>query len=309
MWIEYNHVPLKVVDLQRMERVNVYTEDNADLLYVRWYLAAVCTLAPGGLPKALSVTRLSTDTDKSLKGRDDTIAQVRNDPRAKNPTEETLQTEFDFPGQAPPNVWFTGAESDAEIRYRLLKPRCPLRVWAWDGRTGKPIRWLESPRPGFTVDATVGPTPISCDVVAADGEPNSVAVLFQIRTDVTPCPVGSDRFVLSHRWETTHGHDENYYLTRQINGEIIFHAGVRDALGKNPDLVRNQFMHPVPLGMKRQPAMIAQSSDGLKISYTVLDVDQAITFSPGDSGATHIEIEEKMTVVMPRGNEGTAFPT
>lgn len=308
MRIEYNGVNLHVVELNRYERVNVFSPDGVDLLYVRHLIGATCVLAPGGYPRLPSVTRVSDEVRKRLEGDDNTASTLRTRPRGLDPAEESLHLEIDEPRPdrpVPQSLHHSGPESDAEIRNRLAMPRRKLILWAWSKKTGKEIRWLESPREGFDVDASNGPIPISWDVVAADGEPNSLGVFFQIRTDLPPCPVGSDRFVLSHRWEMTHGQDENYYLTRKIDGEIVFHAGVKELLGKNPDWIRNQFLHPVPLGFRRAPTTMVMSSDGLTIHYSILDTDQSIVFSPGDSGATKLDIAERVEMTFPLGNEGT----
>lgn len=299
MYVEYNDVPLHVIELNTYEREAVYTEDNADLLYIRHVLGVTCTYAPGGVPALVSVTALSPETAGMLNRANAAAPYAANargfDPGVVRPRLEPMgglrrdQTAF----------LRSGAETDAELRHLLLTPRKKLILWAYDRQTGQKIAWLESPRPGFSVDADNGPRPIACDVVAASGEPSSVAVHFMIETAQAPCPVGSDRFVLAHRWQVSHGHDEDYYLTRTIEGTITFHPGVRDIINIHPDRIRNQFIHPVPLGFRRGLPEIVQSSDGLTIRYVITDTDPTVVFAPGDSGATQIDIQEKFQYVTP----------
>ena len=301
MEIEYGpYVHLDVVDMTRYERRNVYSQDMADLLYVEEIFGFVATYAPGGRPILPSVRNLSPATQDRIgldRKVDPTANALRANPRGRNPGEiaqiHGVTMEQDGAGGQPANQMRSGPETDAELRYHLMTPRGKFILWAYDRQTGKQFKWVESPRPGFEVDAANGPHPLACDVVNASGEPHSISVHYQIKTAQTPCPVGSDRFVLSHRWEMSHVHDENYYLTRVIEGEIVFHAGVKHVIGLHPDMLRNQFLHPIPLGFQRHAPRIVQSSDGLTIRYVITDTDPTITFSPGDSSATRIEIAER----------------
>lgn len=305
MYFQYGTLTFKVIELVRYERRNIYSEDGTDLLYVRHVLGVAATYAPGGLPKLASVIGTSRTTDFRLQDGDDTIATVRstlgrgNDPDPAT-TRTTPQLESDFSGVVSVGLHHSAPETDAELQNRLLVPRKRLILWAYSKQTGGLVRWLESPRPGFTVDATVGPLPLSCDIVSTAGEgPTKAVMFFQIQTDLPPCPVGSDRFVLSHRWEVSHTHDEDNYLTRVTEGTIVFHAGIRDALALNPDAVRNQLIHPVPIGYERKVPSVRQSGDGTTIKYTITDTDPKIMFSPGDSGCTTIEILERCTILTP----------
>lgn len=311
MFLEYNDVSLKCLDLQRYSRRSVYSPDGADLLYVRTVLGVMATYAPGGYPRMPSVTNIGGDTENVMGGRDNTVQILTQLPRGtpdptggRSGTVDTVPTlESDLPGsQRLAGPFFSGPQTDVELRNRLLMPRKKLILWAYDKRDGKAVRWLESPRSTMSTDATNGPIPISCDVVSAAGEPNSVGVFFQVQTDVSPCPIGSDRAVLSHRWEMSHTADENFYLTRIIRGEIIFNGAYINTFSVNPDSLRNQFIHPIPVGFSRGIPQVSQSADGLTIRYIVTDTDPTIMFSPGDSGATQIQILEKIALYKPWAN-------
>ena len=291
---------LRVIDMTRFDRDAVWSPDGTTLIGVDTILGWNCTFAPGGYPRLDSATALSPDTVAHLVGSDATEAVLRANPRGANPgaTERVVtppSMELDVPGSSPvpANLERSGPETDAELQRRLWLPRQKIILWVYDKQTGRPIRWLESPRPGFTQDAANGPIPLSVDVVSVAGEPLSTAIHFQIQTRMSPCPTGSDRLVLSHRWQMTHGHDADNYLTRTIEGQVVFHGGVLAHLGIQPDSIRRQFIHPIPLGMRRTPPTVTQSPDGLTIRYTVVDTDPTIMFDAGDSGATNVLIAEK----------------
>lgn len=304
MYVQYGNTTLRVIDLQRFERVNIYTPDNTELLYVRKTLGFSTEFSPGGLPKMPSASQISPHVAETFSGADPTSTKLTTNPRGETIggsylNAPSLEDDVGGNSQAPPTAWRSGPETDGEISSRLMIPRQRLILWAYDRQTGAPIRWLESPRPGMTVDCTTGPLPLSCDVISVKGEPNSVGIYFQIQTDMSPCPTGADRFVLSHRWTMTHTYDEDYYLTRITSGEIIFHAGVRERISTNPDSVRNQFILPIPTGFRREIKEITASSDGCTIRYVVADTDPTICFSPGDSGATQMSIVETSQYTQP----------
>lgn len=305
MYLTYGTTTLAVIDLNRYERTNVYSEDGTDLLYVKHLIGVSAVYSPGGMPQQPSVTDLSPATRATLGGTDYTSTVLTVNPRGQDPTgvNTTPSLESDFPGiRAPITSQYTGIETDAELRYRLLAPRQSLTLWGLDRQTSAFIRWLESPRPGFTVDCKNGPKPISCDVITADGE-TSLGVFFQIETYTQPCPQGSDRLVLSHRWTMRHTHDERNYLTRVVEGTIVFNSEVIYATGIRPDWVRNQFIHPIPLGYQRRVPLIEATSDGLDIHYIVTDTDPTIVFEPADSGATSIDIVETLRYTIPVENK------
>lgn len=309
MEVDYGTISLRVLDFSMYSRQAVYTQDEADLLYVKHSLGFSGVYAPGGTPGLDSVAALSPETAARLNRTDSTSRILGVSPGGVDPGTAPAPGIFDPPVMEPRAGGMpvgtpafgqrTGPETDAELYLRLMTPRQRLVVWAFDRQTGGRIAWLESPRPGFSVDAANGPKPVACDIISVAGEPHSVGVYYQIETYQPPCPVGSDRLILSHRWEVSHGHDDDYYLTRVITGTVVFHAGVRDLIGIHPDRIRNQFLHPIPLGFRRGLPEITQSSDGLTIHYVITDTDPTIIFAPGDSGATQIDIKEKFQYTTP----------
>lgn len=263
-------------------------------------LAAGAILGPavGGAIATAIDSAIEADAKVAL---DKTASVLASTPRGRAPGETarintTPRLETDEPGdhRLDDAQFRSGPETDAELRARLWLPRQKFILWAYNKQTGKPIRWLESPRPGFTTDAANGPKPLSVDVVGVSGEPESVVVHFQIQTETSPCPTGSDRLVLSHRWQMSHTSDENNYVTRVIKGQIVFNGAVMRHQNVNPDFVRAQFIHPIPLGMERKVPEIIASPDGLTIRYTITDTEPKIVFDPGNSGATQIQIVEKL---------------
>lgn len=300
MYLQYGAVKLKVLDLTRFERETVWSDDGADLLYVRNTIGVTAVYAPGGNPVLTSLARKSLITQDTVAGQDATADILEKDHRPLAPPLEQPHLESDLTAAQlaalPMDKRATGPETDVELRLLLTLPRQTLILWAYSRETGEPFKWLESPRPGFETDAANGPKPLSVDVVSASGEPNSIAVHFQVQTDMSPCPAGGDQLVLSHRWEMTHTHDEDQYLTRIIRGRIVFNGAVYRHAKINPDFVRAQFLHPVPIGYVRTVPRVCASSDGLTIEYQIHDTDPKITFDPGNSGATRVAIREKTTV-------------
>jgi hypothetical protein len=108
--------------------------------------------------------------------------------------------------------------------------------------------------------------------------------------------MGSDRPILSHRWQMTQDRNEDDYLTRYINGEIHFNGAVLSRTGNQvrADWLLKQFFHPIPLGFRRYIGPAKRSPDGLVIQYAYADVDPQVTFDPLDSEATFMSVSENM---------------
>jgi hypothetical protein len=212
------------------------------------------------------------------------------------------------PGVPPPN--FTphpagnpesvGYITDTELRTRLWLPRKKLKIgWPAHGPGGQTGWWLVAPADGRRVDPANGPFPLALDVVEMAGEGLTFGVHYQIAVH-TPA-TKEDLLVLSHRWEMTHVHDDNHYLTRITDGVVVFNGAEVDASGVSPDWLRNQFFLPIPLGFRRYLEPVTESPDGLTIRYRIRDVDETVVFSPGDSGAAHMDIQESVEYVLPWG--------
>lgn len=287
MHVSYNGVPLEIVTIDRVERRSILTPDETEVLYVEWAISLSCVYHPEqGVYAGTSVT-FPNPADKN--------------PVYPNPTPLGI-----VPNPAP--IEFPGVEypilTDRELLLRLSVPRQPLLIWAYD-LTGNPVVWLRSPRlaPGgnsyMPRDALSGPI-VQANVVTAHlGNAVTFGVQMEIKTWVPPCPDGSDRLILAHRWQMAHTQDENYYLTRQTTGEIYFHGGVKDLFGVRVDAVTNQLLHPIPLGFRRFLGPVTLSPDGLVIRYSFADVDQKVVFDPGLSGATTMAISENVVYRTP----------
>lgn len=292
MELEYNGVHLELLNLDRVERVGVYTPDGVDLMYIKWTIGAACVFSSGGGPTATTATALSDQVVGEMYGR----PQLPRTARGSDPPNESdnpvRQRKNDIRSLRASNG-YNAAMSDAELRQRLWTPRGKLKITAADA-DGNRVTWLESPRKGYAVDVANGPKPLSVDVVEATGDGTTFGVYFQIETCVAPCGTYNERLVLSHRWHMTHGYDDDYYLTRSTKGEIVFNSAVVLRQGIRPDEVRSQFIHPIPLGFKRTGPVISASPDGLTIGYDIEDVDTTIVFDPGDTGATQMSIVEKV---------------
>lgn len=315
MKIEYNGVTLEMTELTECTREAVYDPSGTDLLYVKWRVGVVATLASGGRPNATAADFATSPTWAA------TLAELTgagmNVNRGTPPALGKDATEYDWDtiraaAADPTNIANPAFTTDVELRNRLLVPRRKLKITAYHPN-GSEYVWLESPRPWIpdvvqrsggipfeddaqdvegVVDAANGPKPLRCDVVQPAGEGASMGAHFVIETCVVPVDPAAERLVLSHRWETTMSHDDDHYLTRTTVGEIIFDAQILHAARAQPDWFRGQFFHPIPLGFRRGGPVVRQSNDGLTLQYEIHDTDPTVVFDPGDSGATSMNIVE-----------------
>ena len=323
MHIEYNGVKLKLTEITECIREAVYDPSGTDLLFIRWRLGVVATLGSGGYPAgtALDFRRkrgVMLNTDDDLLGSSQPIANrtppvVLGEDQAAYGWDDMTPPHNDDPTELLNPAFMT----DHELRARLMAPRGRLRVTAYSA-DGNEYVWVEAPRPYVgtsqkaggdpvtdvtqavawgAVDADNGPKPLACDIVQPSGEGNTMGVHFVVEFALVPCAPESERLVLSHRWQTTMTHDDDYYLTRVTVGEIRFNGSILRAAKQQPDWFRGQFFHPIPLGFRRGGPVVRLSSDGLTMQYEIHDTDPTVTFDPGDSGATEMTIVETVNVL------------
>lgn len=299
MEITYNGVRMHLTEILKGSRTPVYTPDGIDLLYVRWTLGCSCILTDMAMadPIAVAVKELSQETldaqdevGTSILGSGTFGGVVGTDPPVR-----TLNQKI----QGETNQYYRGAATDMEIRSRLLMPRKLLRIRATKQDGVTPFTWLRSPRVGYECDATGGPKVTALDIIRSTGDGNQIGIYFEIQTDLTLGHGEAERLVLGHRWEITHGNTENYFAVRTIKGEVQFNAAVLESNYFQPDWIRQQLLHPIPLGFKRENVEVTRTSDGHTLAYTIVDVDTPITFDPGDSGAVQMQIIEECGYTVP----------
>lgn len=318
MHLSYNGIELQLLTLDSVVRESVWSPDGTDLLYVRWKIAASCVYAPGSYLPGVSLARepstpaVPTPRETVVVATLSNTGQSSGNPQAGvfsvmgNTVEQDVRGAA-FRGNEPPAVSldFSRASTgpivtDVHLRNHLFRNRAPLRIWGYTD-TGAVRNWLVSPVGAATCDADNGPKVRACNVVAATGAPSNFAVQMEIETCIPPCPLGSDRPLLSHRWQMQHTHNEDHYLTRTVTGQAIFHPGLMDKYAQNPDWFRRELFHVVPLGFSRKLGPITLSPDGCVLQYTYMDSDSTVMFNAGSSGASDIDVKESFTYVQGSG--------
>jgi len=300
MKIEYNGVEMALVEIHSYERQNVYSSDHADLLYVRHRINLTAQVVSGGQPWGTAAARVS-DKDARLQDRTRGANEFLGDSKgalnadllvAQNKTPAVDKGEF-------------YAASDRLLVPRLLTPRRQLKLTAYRvGANGQPqpFVFLQSPRPGMNIDSLNGPHPLGCTVTEPTGEaPVSAVVNFQIETHLPLVDTDAARPIISHRWTTVIGHDEDYYATREISGEAVFDTALMARYDQLPDAFLSQLYHPIPLGYRRNLPHVELSSDGSHLTYQITDTAVPCVFDAADSGATQLLVAENWKFQSPKG--------
>ena len=336
MKLTYNDVQMEMVEIQSYTRENVYSQDGVDLLYVKHRLTAMLTVGPGGRPAAISRHKQQkSNADYTFPDTVKDNAQRGN--IRSNAGADILPTDNPFTSEAA--VLGAGADrssqphgfmTDHELRLRLMVPRKRLLITAYDSASGQERVWVKAPRSAPREDrsaelerdrsvlapragrldsstprmmphsdAANGPTPLRCDVVGAVGEGVTAGVLYTIEFNLVPVSAEVEKLILSHRWEISHQSDEDYYLTRVTTGIVVANGELLRGFDVPLSWFQQEFFHPIPLGFIRSAPEIKLSPDGLTMMYTIRDRDPTCMFDPGDSGATHLDIQETVSVLTP----------
>lgn len=305
MKIVYNDIEMQLVEMHSYERANVYTQDMADLLYVRHRLNMTCALGCGGHPEGMAAA-LVPDKDDRLKPKDRRGGFIGL-PSHKQDNQGRLQANplHQYFGSNP----FGGEPGGATDRLLvplLLEPRRKLKITAYRKlqNEDKPVEftWLESPRGSLKIDAANGPHPLGCTLVEPTGEaPVSGLLNFQIETHLPLAEGDEARPLISHRWTTSVQHDEDYYATRVVSGEAVFDPSLLDKFAAHPHEFISQLYHPIPVGFRRGLPEVTLESDNSRLSYTFTDTAVPMVFDAGTSGATQCWIEEEWKYVSPMG--------
>lgn len=300
MKIEYNGVELALVEIHSYERQNIFSADHCDLLYVRHKVNLTAQVVSGGNPHGLAAKTLRQGDTRIVDGVRE-AGEFLGEAKASllNENVTALNT------TANPDAGEFFAATDKLLVPTLLTPRRKLKMTAYRrDAAGNPqaFVFLESPRPGLLVDSLNGPHPLGCTTTEMTGEaPVSGVLNFQIETHLPPVDNDASRPIISHRWVTTIGHDEDYYATRQITGEAVFDTGLMQRFSESHDAFISQLYHPIPLGFRRNLPSVELSSDGSHLTYTITDTAVSCVFDAADSGATQMMIAENWKFTSPKG--------
>jgi len=259
VFVRYNGVQLEVERVVGWSDKNVYTEDNSERMFRHISMMVQCVIHPQAT----------------------TLAEQA-------------------PTSAPAIV--------ADLKRRLLEPRRFLQVKVGEDEVlSSPAVTQRADLPGSAAfdgsrihfcDARGGPHPLYADVVSIHGTKTMLAT-FAIETwlvdssalEFVPREGQPNRAefsaLISHRWEQSSSIDENYYTTRTTNGRAVFRAdylyefdnvtgGLRQTTRKPSDYL-SDLNHPLPLNYRRMSARGSLSSDGLTLTYTIVDQEQSST--------------------------------
>lgn len=315
MNFSYDDIELEFVDFDTFSRKPVYDKWNVDLLYTEWLVGMLAYYSPTGSPVGVAVetrspltTRLERLPDKNtspgmlrrlrnyLFGRDvapfdpDMRRDVAANARVNEPPDNSL-------GRARSGKGFGPIVTDVTLRDRLMTPRKPLRIYGPDWSGIEEFDLVSIPREGEECDAIGGPFCLQCDIVSQS--PMGFVVYLQYKFATLPCADAAQRLVLSHRYDAGDVPNDTGYAARKIEGEIVFNGAMIHTHNITPDAFRAQFFLPIPLGHQRKIDYVEAKGDGLTILYGYTDTDPTICFDPGDSGAQHLEISEKLGYYAP----------
>lgn len=208
----------------------------------------------------------------------------------------------------PPAASRTVPSTYIDLLGRLSEPKGRLVIWMDSGPEGNGKKQVLLDSPGLSdtgktlpSDALHGP---QCLVhwMIPDGANMSLSMGMTFHTWVSVAK-NKDVYVLDHRWTYRVTHDQDFYATHIISGNVTFNVGVLEHKKLTPDLVRSQIVkHQIPLGFQRVKPEVVMYSDGSGFSYDIVDVQKAVNFPLGSKyRANRIVIENTKELIAGAG--------
>jgi len=194
-------------------------------------------------------------------------------------------------GQEPGTTWNA-------LKEYLLVPRRTLVIRNGDTET------LRSPVTGRSVDVRGGPFPEVVDIAETHGIKTWV-VRFRIVTFTAACRDGENALVY-HRWERSHGVDQDFYTTVTTRGEARFRLDLvlpgttpGDPTPAIPDSYRSQLFHQIPPNFRRDAIRVRLNSAGDGVFYEVVDVEKPLNLR---NNLPAVRVEAMQTTYMTHGS-------
>lgn len=270
--VVYNGVTLPLTRINDLSLEEVRSEDGIDYLYHRFTLDVSC--------KVTTDLPMFSDGPNPITAAS-TITKARN--LLMQPRKTLLVYmggQYDYPlGVTPAGVKLGGGlfvSGLTEDSATLLK--------------------IEGPDPAG------GPFPetISVSNVIAG---TSMDVRFKIVGAVRACTSGNEAVVVSNRYAVEFAYDENFYCTRSIRGKLVIKQGTDISGQFTADNFRQFCIPTLPAGYRRSSLVFSVSSDGLTLSYSIVDKEVFATApKPATSvSAQYVEAMSDMGSVMTAG--------
>lgn len=307
MRLSYDGIEFELLKIEDWTRTAIYdSQAGVDYLYDEHSITCVCSLNPGYTDRSrFPPAKPSGQPFLSHFGKKAERWNRLQIKREVKPVEQPAGVPSAWHREAPkpPADAPTGAASTlTELFRRLRQPRRELLIWTnsrvLPGVPGSPAGelatreyLLQSPLPGFKLDATGGPTCNVMQVIPVGGNA-SMCLRLHFETHLAASGPGGP-VLLSNRWTFTTT-AENDFAVHQISGEARFRADLLDARGMSADMFRKEILFPIPLGFRREKPTVTLMPSGDAVQYNLIDRQMPLHFPGGAPAAlTRIEILER----------------
>lgn len=287
--LEYNGIQMELVNIDRFEREAVQSQDGVDHLWNQYTIQvtavvhyAYLNLGGGPFPTNNIIKEKLLEKRKKFKisfltggisAHDNQLGQdLRLFGAVDNPANP-----FVYQGPIPSEIQqFDDVPNVIETQQH--------------GEAGEEELLIESPLPGATVDAKLGPEPLFCHITKFLGE-NGFVVTWAIRTWLVDCPGVPSNLsaLLDNRFVMIHDVNEDQLTTVTTYGTAVFRTDLLLARNQLPDSFRHLILAPIYKGFRRQHIQVKQMSD-TTIRYLTSDLQTPVVFNPSVDNAIRAEV-------------------
>jgi hypothetical protein len=259
--LTYNGISLPLVRTEKYLQEVVYSADGVDSLYTKTTIGVGCVLSPC-LFNGMDVADWVRNVRPYLMVRGAQLSFMLDGDYIMQPTVTPTSDSWDLAfdcGYDP-----SGDQGTASPNY--------------DSAGDDTFQMI--------ADARLGPKPLRFDVRKIEG--NTWLAYFEIETYLPYCKASSDTppYYLSNRWSSLVSVDDEYFMTRTIDGTLIINGQYGNQTTTTggmkidvviQDMVNNSIIiPPCPKRYKRDAIDVTRSSDGLTVNYKIVDKQQYV---------------------------------
>lgn len=293
--LEYNGIKMELINIDRFERTVASSSDGVDHLWNEYLIQvtavvheAYLNLGNGPFESWAILKHKLMEKRKKFK------LSFLTGGAANQSNKVGIAPAFAEVGADKPFIFDGPAASDLG-QFDLVPDRIQSMT---DDEAGEIEVMIESPLPGYSIDAHNGPDPVFCHPYKFLGT-NGMVITWAVKTWLVECPIeqalrtpGQGRSqtpLVDNRFDQIHDVDDQHVTTIATYGTAVFRTDLLYANGVVPDNFRGAIIAPIFRGFRRSHIQVKQMSD-TTVRYLTIDRQTPVVFDPSVPNAVMADV-------------------